>query len=89
MPTVDPQDVAAAILEVVGSRVARRSVPRWVAPAWEARTFVPERVQNAARRLIDDRRALTSLDAVARGAYTDRVSRQAQAHAVETGADGR
>jgi hypothetical protein len=46
-------------------------------------------VQNAARRLIDDRRALTSLDAVARGAYTDRVSRQAQAHAVETGADGR
>lgn len=81
MPTVDADDVAAAILEVVGSRVARRSVPRWVAPAWEARTFVPERLQNAARRLIDDRRALTSIDTVARGAYTERISRQAQSHA--------
>lgn len=77
MPTVDPEDVAAAILAVVGSRVARRSVPRWVAPAWEARTFVPERLQNAARRLIDDRRALTSVDTAARGAYLERINRQA------------
>ncbi len=80
MPTVDAQDVAAAILEVVGSRVARRSVPRWVAPAWDARTFVPERVQNAVRRVLDDRRALTSIDAVGRGAYIERVNRQAAAH---------
>lgn len=81
MPTVDPPDVAAAILDVVGSRAGRRSVPRWVAPAWETRTFVPERLQNAARRLIDDRRALTSIDTTARGAYIERVSRQAQTHA--------
>lgn len=85
MPTVDPGDVAAAILEVVGSRVARRSVPRWVAPAWEARTFVPERLQNAARRLIDDRRALTSIDTAARGSYVDRLNRQAQDHRPEAG----
>ncbi len=76
MPTVDPQDVAAAILEVTGSRVARRSVPRWVAPAWETRTFVPERLQNAARRLIDDRRVLTSLDTAARRPYLERLDRQ-------------
>lgn len=45
-----------------------------------ARTFVPERLQNAARRLIDDRRALTALDLAARGAYIDRVNRQAEEH---------
>jgi len=79
LPTVDPQDVAAAILEVTASRVARRSVPRWVAPGWETRAFVPERLQNAVRRLIDDRRALTSVDAAARSIYSDRINRQAQA----------
>ena len=85
MPTVEPQDVAAAILDVVSSRAARRSVPRWVAPAWDARTFVPELLQNAARKLIDDRRALTSIDIAARGAYLDRISRQAQDHRPGTG----
>ncbi len=80
MPVIDPEDVAAAILEVVGSRVARRSVPRWVAPAWDARAFVPERLQNVVRRTIGDRRALTSIDAETRRAYTDRVNRQARAH---------
>lgn len=80
MPTVDPEDVAAAIVQVVGSRAARRSVPRWVAPAWDARTFVPERLQNLARGLIDDRRALTSIDADGRGGYTARMDRQAGAH---------
>ena len=79
MPTVDAADVAAAILEVTGSRVARRSVPRWVAPAWETRAFVPERLQNAARRLLGDRRALTSVDPVARRPYLERITRQAQA----------
>ena len=81
LPTVDPQDVAAAILEVTGSRVARRSVPQWLAPAWETRAFVPEWLQNAARRFVDDRRALNSLDADARSSYTDRINRQARARA--------
>ena len=85
MPTVDASDVAAAILEVTGSRVARRSVPKWVAPAWETRTFVPERIQNAARRMIDDRRALTSVDTEARRPYLDRINRHAQANRTVTG----
>ena len=80
MPTVDPEDVAAAILEVIGTRAARRSVPKWVAPAWDARSFLPERVENAARGLLDDRRALTSLNPVQRSAYTDRLDRQALEH---------
>jgi hypothetical protein len=52
-------------------------VPKWVAPAWETRTFVPERLQNAARRFLDDRRALTSVDTEARRPYLDRINRQA------------
>ena len=80
MPTVDPEDVAAAIVAVLRSRAARRSVPRWVAPAWSTTAFVPEWVQNLARRLVDDRRALTSLDTAARSAYVERVERQARAH---------
>lgn len=80
MPTVDPEDVAAAILAVLRSRAARRSVPRWVAPAWSTTAFVPEWLQSLARRLIDDRRALTSLDTAARSAYIERVDRQARAH---------
>jgi NAD(P)-dependent dehydrogenase (short-subunit alcohol dehydrogenase family) len=87
IPTVDPDDVAAAILDVVGSRVARRSVPGWLAPAWDARAFVPERLQNVVRRMIDDRRTLTSIDAEGRGAYIDRVNRQAQAHRGDTATD--
>ena len=80
MPTVDPQDVAAAILAVLRSRAARRSVPRWVAPAWSLTAFVPESLQSLARRLLDDRRALTSIDASKRRAYTERLDRQARAH---------
>jgi len=85
MPTVDPDDVAAAILAVLKSRAARRSVPRWVAPAWSTTAFVPERLQNLARRLLDDRRALTSLDTAARGAYIERVNRQALSHHTQHG----
>ncbi|KLO28560.1 short-chain dehydrogenase [Mycolicibacter heraklionensis] len=80
MPTVDPEDVAAAILAVLRSRAARRSVPRWVAPAWTTTAFVPEWLQSLARRLLDDRRALTSIDTAARSAYIERVDRQARAH---------
>lgn len=82
MPTVDPGDVAAAIVAVLRSRAARRSVPRWVAPAWSMTAFVPERLQSLARRLVDDRRALTSIDTAARSAYLERVDRQARAHQV-------
>lgn len=80
MPTVDAADVAAAILDVVGSRAARRSVPKWVAPAWDAQTFVPERLRNLVRKMMNDRRALTSIDTEARQGYTNRVNRQARSH---------
>ena len=85
MPTVEPEQVAAAVVRVARSGAARVSVPRWVAPGWQLAAFVPERVQVLARRLIDDRRALTSIDADGRRGYTDRLCRQAAARATEGG----
>ncbi|GAC70550.1 SDR family oxidoreductase [Gordonia soli] len=83
MPTVDPADVAAAIVHIARTGARRVSVPRWVAPGWSAvAAAVPEIVERLARRLIDDRRALTSIDADSRRAYSDRLSRQVAAHHV-------
>ncbi|KXP01187.1 SDR family oxidoreductase [Tsukamurella tyrosinosolvens] len=81
MPTVDPEDVAAAIVDTLRTRAARTSVPKWVAPGWSlVEAFVPEPIERLARKLVDDRRTL-ALDAAARKAYTDRIARQATDHA--------
>lgn len=81
MPTVDPDVVAAAIVRTVRTRSAKTSVPRWVAPGWPlVDALVPELLQNAARRLLDDRRALTSIDSDDRRDYSDRIDRQTRAH---------
>ncbi|WP_078288917.1 SDR family oxidoreductase [Mycobacterium sp. D16R24] len=81
MPTVDPEDVAAAIVRSVDTRRAQISVPGWLAFVWGlVDLFVPEPVERVGRRLIDDRRALTSLDLNARGAYIERIERQSQEH---------
>ncbi|KXP03025.1 SDR family oxidoreductase [Tsukamurella pseudospumae] len=83
MPTVDPEDVAAAIVDTLRTRAARTSVPKWVAPGWSlVEAFVPEPIERLARRLVDDRRTL-DLDAAARKAYTDRIDRHAADHALD------
>jgi NADP-dependent 3-hydroxy acid dehydrogenase YdfG len=83
LPTVDPEDVAAAVLDTLRTRAARTSVPKWVAPGWSlVEAFVPEPVERLARRLAGDRRGL-DLDASARKAYTDRIDRHATAHTEE------
>jgi NADP-dependent 3-hydroxy acid dehydrogenase YdfG len=85
MPTVDPEDVAQAILKTLRTKAARTSVPEWVAPGWAlVDALVPEFVQRAVRKLIDDRRALTALDPVSRSAYLERIERQSKEHAAES-----
>lgn len=82
MPTVEPDDVAAAIVKTARTGAVRVSVPRWVAPGWSVvAATVPERIELVFRRLIDDRRVLTSLDADGRRAYDERIARQSAAHA--------
>lgn len=79
LPTVDPEDVARAILRTVRTRRARTSVPTWVAPIWALTdALVPEFVERTVRSLIADRRALTEVDAAARSSYLQRLQRQTQ-----------
>lgn len=81
MPTVDPEEVAAAVVASLRSRPARMSVPGWLASGWSfLDALLPEFVQNLGRRAIDDRRALTGIDAAGRKAYIDRIERQARGH---------
>ncbi|WP_135455932.1 SDR family oxidoreductase [Mycobacterium sp. DL99] len=82
LPTVDPDDVAEAILKTLRTRAARTSVPGWVAPGWAlVDALVPEAIQRAVRNRIDDRRALTALDEQGRSTYLQRIDRQSKAHA--------
>lgn len=78
MPTVDPVEVAKAVVGASLSGAREVSVPRWLGPGWSlVDGLVPEWLESRARRLIGDNRALTSLDADARRAYTDRIARHA------------
>lgn len=84
IPTVDPDDVARAIVKTLRTKAARTSVPGWLAPGWAlVDALVPEVIQRMARSLVDDRRALTTLDPVGRSAYLDRIERQSKSHAAE------
>ncbi len=79
MPTVEPEDVAAAVVASCTHRKAELPVPRYIG-GWDLlAAVVPERVMTFGRRvLMDDRRALTSIDAEGRKDYTARVERQAR-----------
>ncbi|MGV0814549.1 SDR family oxidoreductase [Mycolicibacterium boenickei] len=88
LPTVDPDAVAQAILKTVRTKAARTSVPGWVAPGWAlVAALVPEPLERLVRARIDDRRALTMLDAQGRSAYRERLDRQSKDHAAQSGSD--
>ena len=78
LPTVDPEDVARAIVGSVGSRRAEIAVPRYLA-AWDLiNATVPESLMRLGRKLIGDRRALTSIEHDVRAAYDEAVGTQAR-----------
>lgn len=78
MPTVDPEDVAEAIVGSVDNRRAEITVPRYLA-GWDLlNAAVPEPVMRLGRKLIGDRRALTSVDHDVRAAYEESVRAQAR-----------
>jgi short-subunit dehydrogenase len=77
LPTVDPEDVAKAILSTVKTRRAETPVPRYLALWSRLGALIPERVVNLGRRLANDRRGLEEIDAVGRQAYDDRLKRHA------------
>ncbi|MFW0791740.1 SDR family oxidoreductase [Gordonia sp. CPCC 205333] len=83
LPTVDPEDVARAVVKTLRTQAARTSVPGWVAPLWALTDlFVPEFIERIGRRFAGDRQAL-ALDPVERRDYLARVDRHAAEHKVE------
>ena len=84
MPTVDPEDVAAAIVGSVRSRKAEITVPGYLAGFDLVDAVVPERLFRLARRLVDDTRALTAIDHGARHDYEARVAQQVDGRRART-----
>lgn len=77
MPTVDAEDVARAIVGSVRRRRAEITVPRYLA-GWDlVNAAVPEPAMRLGRRLIGDRRALTSVQQDVRAAYEETIAAQA------------
>ncbi|WP_370947584.1 SDR family oxidoreductase [Amycolatopsis sp. cg5] len=76
LPTVDPEDVADAVVASCRHRRAEIPVPRYVG-GWDLLAAVtPEPVISLGRRLIGDDRALTAVDPEGRAAYERRVAGQ-------------
>jgi NADP-dependent 3-hydroxy acid dehydrogenase YdfG len=82
MPTVDPEHVARAIVASVRTRRAEIPVPGYLRLFDLVDALVPDPVLRFGRRLLDDRRALTGVDADARREYEQRVADQATIRAI-------
>lgn len=75
IPTVSPQDVAAAVLDAVRHSLTEVAVPRYLGVARPALAAAPHWLQRGFRKLIGDRRILDKLDRSARAAYDSRIAR--------------
>ena len=82
MPTVNPDQVARAIVSSVRTRRAEIPVPGYLRLFDLVDALVPDPVLRFARLLLDDRRALTGVDPEARRAYEQRVADQATIRAI-------
>ncbi|WP_330232829.1 SDR family NAD(P)-dependent oxidoreductase [Nocardia sp. NBC_00508] len=73
MPTVEPEDVAAAIVRTCVTRKAEVAVPNFLGPVDIALAAAPERAVRLVRRLFDGDRALHPTDAKTRAEYERQV----------------
>lgn len=77
MPTVEPGEVAEAIVGTFRTRAPEVAVPRVLA-GWDVlNAVVPRALVDAALRALGDRRAIEELDPEGRRAYASRLARQA------------
>lgn len=81
MPTVEPADIARAVLKSCDTRRAEIPVPGFLAGWTLIEALLPERVMAFGRGLLGDMRALTAVDPGARREYTEQVEKQARARA--------
>lgn len=77
LPTVDPEDIAEAIVESCASRPAVVAVPAWMRTYEAAAALAPDKVLGAIRGRLTRDRVLKSLDTKARADYDERIRRDA------------
>ncbi|MGF7124596.1 SDR family oxidoreductase [Rhodococcus sp. AG1013] len=75
LPTVDPEDIADAVLRTVRTRRAETPVPGYLAALDVGVAVAPERLVRLIRRVIGGERALTHVDPTARADYDARLRR--------------
>lgn len=73
MPTVDPEDVAAAVVRTCATRRAEVAVPNYLGPIDVALAAAPERTVRLVRKLFDGDRALHPADEQTRAKYEEQV----------------
>lgn len=78
LPTVDPEDIADAIVRTVRTRRAETPVPGYLAALDVGLAVTPEPLMRLIRRVIGGQRALTSVDPTARADYDARLRRGEQ-----------
>lgn len=78
LPTVEPEAVAKAIVGTLATRRAEVTVPRYLAGFDLLNALTPESVMWLARKVIRDRRALTSVAHDIRGEYERTIEAQAR-----------
>ena len=78
LPTVDPEDVARAIVGSVNTRRAEITVPRYLS-GWDLlNAAVPAPLMRLGRKMIGDCRVLTSVQHDVRAAYDEAIQIQAR-----------
>jgi len=80
LPTVDPEDIAAAIVQTCRDRPAIVAVPAWMRSYEAAAALLPDRMLGAVRGRLTRQRVLRTLDTGARSAYDERVRRDVGAN---------
>ncbi|CRK50329.1 Short chain dehydrogenase [Rhodococcus sp. RD6.2] len=75
LPTVDPEDIAAAVVRTCRTRRAETPVPGYLAALDLGLAAAPETLIRLVRRVVGGDRAVTSVDSAARADYDERVRR--------------
>ncbi|MCB0950109.1 MAG: SDR family oxidoreductase [Mycobacterium sp.] len=79
LPTVDPGEIAEAVVASCQSRPAIVAVPGWMRSYEAAAAVIPDRLLGAVRGRLTRHRVLHALDTDARAAYDARIRRDAEA----------
>lgn len=83
MPTVDPEDIAEAVLKTCTTRKAEVPVPSYLSVLDLGLAVAPEALLNLVRRVIGDDRAVNGIDHSARAEYEGRVQVVSRGTALE------